>query len=175
MALKDAFRWLDTDETTGLSRLVTPSQAQEVISAMIGRDEPCGVKQGEQAARMLMGFYPAREVNDPAAFARGMTAMMAAYPLDFVRRVVDPVNGLPSRLKWLPTLADVKAALEQERARRARIWANANHILNTERQRQAQLEEDARIEQGRPSADERARQVSEALKNGLRPMVECAQ
>jgi len=41
-------------------------------------------------------------------------AVLSDYPLDIVRRVVDPRSGLPSQSKWLPTVAEIKAALEQE-------------------------------------------------------------
>ena len=162
--LQAAVRWLDSDTETGLDRVVTVAMAADVLVSITARDGASGVEEGERAARMLMGFYPAREVNDAVIFVRGMTAMMAAYPVDFVRRVIDPVNGLPSRLKWLPTLADVKAALEAEKARRNRIAANARYVLDLDRQRQAKAADDARWEAERARlTPEQRKQLAEGL------------
>lgn len=46
----------------------------------------------------------------------GVAAVLAHYPAAVVHRVVDPVHGLPGRTKWLPTIAEVREACEQEMA-----------------------------------------------------------
>lgn len=164
-------RRLDHDSMTYVERSVTVAEAREVLNAFIGRDVACGPEQGMDAARMLTGFYPAREVNDFKAYAAGMAALLGAYPLDFVRRVCNPVDGLPSRLKWLPTLADVKAALEDERARRDRIGASALHVINEADRRRvaAEREREYQSERAKMTPEQRA-ELAERLTKGLRAM-----
>jgi hypothetical protein len=161
--LQDAARRLDTDSVTGLHRVVTVAEAEHVLSGMIGRDEPCGPESGLFMARNLIGLYPAREVGDAKAYAAGMTALLAAHPIDFVRRVCDPVRGLPSRLKWLPTLADVNEAIEAERKRRDRIAANARHVIAEAERAKAKAEQEAELQASRGSEEDRAQQVREAM------------
>lgn len=63
------------------------------------------------AARML-GCYPAREMNDPETFATVAAAVLARYPEEVARQVTDPVRGLPSTNKWLPSIAEIREACE---------------------------------------------------------------
>lgn len=73
-----------------------------------------------------------------------MAALFSAYPSDLVKRVCDPVRGLPGRLKWLPTIADAKEALDAEVSRRMRIEANAKWVT---------IEADRLAEEARTEAD----------------------
>lgn len=50
-----------------------------------------------------------------------MIAVLSAYPLEVVRDVVDPRCGLPSRVKWLPTIAEIKEECEELDGRRRRL------------------------------------------------------
>jgi hypothetical protein len=89
--------------------------------------------------------------------------MLAAYPKDFVKRVCNPVTGLPSRLKFLPTVADLHEALEAEKTRRDRIAAAAKYVIQQDEKRRNEAREAAAFEANRPSLDERARKVKELL------------
>jgi predicted DNA-binding WGR domain protein len=152
---------LDSETTTGLERKeITVEEAGIVLNALIGRDDCCTGEEAAISAQHLIGLYPAREVNDPKVYASGVTALLAAYPLEFVRRVCNPVTGLPSRLKWLPTLAEIREALDAEQTRRGRIGANAKYILEMARR----AEENAEFERNRLPAEERKRRVQELLK-----------
>lgn len=87
-------------------------------------------------------------MNDPDTYLRALTALLGSYPSDVVQAVVDPRSGLPSRLKWLPTIAEVKEACEREMA-----------PIYREREFQKQREEMARMLPApssgeRPSLDE---------------------
>ncbi len=42
--------------------------------------------------------------------------MLSDYPLEIVKAVIDPRNGIPSKSKWLPTIAEIKEACEAEMA-----------------------------------------------------------
>jgi hypothetical protein len=151
---------LDSPNTIGLTGLVTVRQAEDILNAMIGRDECCSPDEAQHAAQNLIGLYPAREVHDMKTFLSGVTMLLAAYPVDFVRRVCSPVHGLPSKLKWLPTIAEIKAALDEERARRGRIAFNAKFIIDEKRK----AVEAAEFERNRPAAEERARRAAEIIR-----------
>jgi hypothetical protein len=120
-------------------------------------------------AGQLINFYPAREVHDAKTYISGITALMAAYPLDFVRRVCSPVTGLPSKLKFLPTIAEIREALDAEATRRSRIAANARYVLDQHAKAQKQAKEDEQWNSMRPTPEERAKAVSELLKPVGRP------
>lgn len=160
---RDVARRLDTESQTGLERVVSVAEANAILSEMIGRDEPCSADDAVFMARNLIGLYPAREVHDATAYAAGVTAVLASHPLDFVRRVCSPVHGLPSRLKWLPTIADVTEALHAERAKRDRIATNARYVIASHDARKREAEEREAFEADRLPAEERARVAAEAI------------
>lgn len=75
-------------------------------------------------AKILLGCYRKGEANDPAVYTRAVVSVLSDYPLDVVKCVVDPRNGLPSRQRFLPTITEVKEACEEEnrRGQWAREW-----------------------------------------------------
>jgi hypothetical protein len=79
-------------------------------------------------ATMLFSLYPRNEANNPEIFIAGATAMLANYPEAVVSRVCDPVRGLPSKSKWLPAIAEIRAACEAEM-----VWRDAVERHNRER------------------------------------------
>ena len=96
------------------------------------------------AAKTMVGMYPARHVLDPETYSKTLTTIFMHYEADFVRRVIDPVNGLPGSNKFLPAPAEVKEALEAEKQRRFGIRATAAWMLQEHAKRQAEAEERAR-------------------------------
>lgn len=75
-------------------------------------------------AEILLGCYRTGDANDPAIYSGAIIAVLSDYSLEVVERVVDPRTGLPSRCKWLPTVAEVKEACEDiERPRRLALQA----------------------------------------------------
>lgn len=138
-----------------------------MLTAIEGRQRPCASREAGAFAEQLLGFYPAREVNDAQTYVNGVTALLCAYPADFVKRVCDPVTGLPSRLKWLPTLADIREALDAEKSRRDRILANAAYVIAEAARRKREAEDDAKWASERPTSEERAKQVQALLQTSL--------
>lgn len=67
-------------------------------------------------ARVLLGCYRTGDANDPDVYSGAVIAVLSDYPLEIIKRVVDPRHGLPSTSKWLPTIAELKDALEAEMA-----------------------------------------------------------
>lgn len=153
------------ENLTELTPLVHPTLAQAVIDEITANQRPCDTRETQGYAQRLLGFYPAREVNDAKTYAAGITALLSAYPIEFVKRVCDPVTGLPSELKWLPTLKEVKDALEVHRKRREKILLSAQWtIRESARREQARLEEEE-FQRNRGTAEQRAARAHEILRN----------
>jgi hypothetical protein len=83
-------------------------------SEPLSRQPRCSALSAANYARMLTGCYRKGEVSDPEVFSRGVVAVFREYPEWAVQAVANPAGGLPSRLQWLPTIAEVKGACEAE-------------------------------------------------------------
>lgn len=59
--------------------------------------------------------------------------MLARYPTEIVIAVTDPVRGLASTNKWLPSIAEVREACEQAMAPRYAEQRRQNERAHTER------------------------------------------
>lgn len=66
-------------------------------------------------ARILLGCYRTGEVSDPQVFTAAVVAILARFSEEVVRAVCDPVSGLPSQSKWLPTTSEILTACLDER------------------------------------------------------------
>lgn len=65
-----------------------------------------------KAARLLLGCYRSGDASDPEVYVGAVMAVLGEYSLPVIERVVDPRGGLPSKLKWLPSIAELKAECE---------------------------------------------------------------
>ena len=74
-----------------------------------------------QSARMLLGCYRTGDANDPEVYVTAIVHVLSHYPEDVVARVVDPMTGLPGRLKWLPSVQEVRAACDEVHGLQCRI------------------------------------------------------
>lgn len=61
---------------------------------------------------LFFGSFRKADADDPKTFTAGCLRLFTAYNSDVVRYVVDPVTGLPGRSVWLPSLSEVKSALD---------------------------------------------------------------
>jgi hypothetical protein len=80
-------------------------------------------------ATQLFNCYPDKQTIDANVFVAACVTILAAFPENVGRTVVDPVNGLPSKLKWFPSLAEIRAECER-----------LTRILHASEQRKADLE-----------------------------------
>lgn len=141
---------LDTATVVGPgTRLLPVEVALAVIAAIDAEPEATDAREAKALCDALMVHYALDRVATPdeaKQMALQMTALcrvFAAYPPSFGRRVVDPVKGLPSRLKYRPKPADLVEALDAEKHRRALIRANAQSHMQERDRRLKQAEEDA--------------------------------
>jgi hypothetical protein len=65
-------------------------------------------------ARILLGCYRTSEVSDPQVFTAAVIAVLAKFDEPVIRAVCDPVSGLPSGSKWLPTTSEILTACNDE-------------------------------------------------------------
>jgi hypothetical protein len=65
---------------------------------------------------LFFGSFRKADADDPQTFSAGCLRLFTAYDSAVVQYVVDPVTGLPGRSVWLPSLSEVKAALDQRAA-----------------------------------------------------------
>lgn len=71
--------------------------------------------------KLLLGCFRTGDATDPEVYAGAVIAVLADYPDDVIERVVDPRSGIPSRMNWLPTIAEIKTACEDLYGHRRRM------------------------------------------------------
>ena len=101
-----------------------------------------------------------------------LATLFAASEHDFVQRVCSPVHGLPRRLKFFPTLAEVSEALDAEFARRIRIAANAKFVIDDFERRRKEAEQKANFAAQRGTEEQRAAQVQALIRPNRMPGAE---
>lgn len=73
-------------------------------------------------ATILVGSFRKDNSSDPEVFARSLIMVLSDYDDDVIEAAIDPRSGLPSKQSFMPTIHEVKAALEaiEEPRRRQR-------------------------------------------------------
>lgn len=95
----------------------------------------CSPEVVSDCARMLVGSYRRNDAEDPALFIRAAATVLAAYPEQVVRKVTHPAFGIPSKLKFLPSIAEIRDACEEAmkpiyaEAREEKLKAERAHRL----------------------------------------------
>jgi hypothetical protein len=74
------------------------------------------VVQVTELARVLLGCYRTGEAGDAEIYSGAVIAVLSDYSIEIIKKVVDPRSGIPSVCSWLPTIAEIKKALENEMA-----------------------------------------------------------
>lgn len=143
--------------------LVSPTEAQELIEAIEARGDVTTHPQlAASSARTLMGMFPAKAFNDPEVFVTALTALFSAYDHEFIKAICNPVDGLPTRLKYAVSLADVKEALEAERNKRLALLSRARWTLR-EHARREEEEKDRQFKLTPEEVERRKRHVATLL------------
>jgi hypothetical protein len=83
--------------------------------------------------RILIGCFRTGEAADPEVYVTAISAVLAQYPEQVVRDVTDPIIGLPSRSKWLPTVSEVREACEALVQRERDAEARQRQYAETQR------------------------------------------
>jgi hypothetical protein len=56
------------------------------------------------------------EANDPEIYITAVAAVLAKYPPDIGQRLSDPKDGVAGKLKWLPTVSEIKSLCDDLQA-----------------------------------------------------------
>ena len=80
----------------------------------------------------MLGCFRTGDANDPEIYITAVIAVLCSYDADIVRRVTSPTIGLPSRLKWLPSVAEVREECD-------RLVAIADRAVEQQARRVQQL------------------------------------
>jgi hypothetical protein len=75
-------------------------------------NRPATREQALACLKILCGCYRVSEVADPTIFNEAALRIMCKYPVDILKAVTDSAAGLPAKLKWFPSLAELKEACE---------------------------------------------------------------
>lgn len=67
-----------------------------------------------ERAQLMFGCYRRGDANDPEIYAMAIAAVLAEYPAEVIKAVTDPRKGLPRKLKWLPSVAELAEACDEE-------------------------------------------------------------
>jgi hypothetical protein len=76
-----------------------------------------------EQAQTLLGCFRHGKADNPVVYGSAIARVLSMYPPEIVRFVCDPCTGLPGKLDWMPSVAEVKAACEaraEELAKRHR-------------------------------------------------------
>lgn len=111
-----------------------PSVAPSWQQSTSGSNESERSEQLAELTKILLGCFRKGEANDPEIYSGAVLAVLSDYPIEIVQAVVDPRTGLPSRIDWYPTVAEVKRACEE-------LAAPLRDRLAREKREQQQLAE----------------------------------
>jgi hypothetical protein len=159
------------DEVTDKTQLVHPVDAQRVIDGVDDRMRPCTRNEAATLVAQLIGAYPdiAMMRDDPstskdfALYTLKLHEAFSQFSYAIGQAIVHGGTGLPSKSPYRPKPADVVAFGNAERDRLLNTKTMAQRHLAESRRRAEQKAKDEHFARSRPSAEERQRQVQEAL------------
>lgn len=68
--------------------------------------------EAKRAASRLLGCYRTGDANDPETYIAAVVSILNRYPLEVIAEVTEPATGLPGKLKWLPSIAEIREECE---------------------------------------------------------------
>jgi len=78
------------------------------------------LSEAKRGARRLLGCYRTGDANDPETYIAAVVSVLARYPDSVIRDVTEPATGLPAKLKWLPSISEIREECDILAARIAR-------------------------------------------------------
>lgn len=104
------------DEVAGGYSAESLEHAIEAVQC-VARDQDSTPSQAVEFARGLMGQYRARDFVDAETFAASLATVFQHFPKTLCRLCIDPMVGLPSEVKFPPTVQEVREWLDREAGR----------------------------------------------------------
>jgi hypothetical protein len=91
-------------------RVVSPSSTEPKKTPP--QPKLCSKATAAERAAILIGCYRRDECGDPEIYTRAVIDVLTRYPEQVALRVTEPATGLPRKLKWLPSIAELVEACE---------------------------------------------------------------
>lgn len=123
---------MDSEDRDHFKTIASPSvvrrngsqSSQSAASSVSAPDQAYCLRM----TRVLFSCYRKDEAHDPEVYCAAVAATLADFPRAVVDYVTDPRTGIPSESKFLPNVAEVRAACVRE-AERRRVLAQPKVIL----------------------------------------------
>ena len=128
---------LEASEPGPFCKLLPVAACQAVIDAGARAAAPTQPEAATDMAQAILGVYRKDDVNDPQVYVRALAGLLGSYPFAVSRKVAHPYEGLPSRLKFLPSIAEVREALDAEDRRQRGLVALARWMIQEREKRAA--------------------------------------
>ncbi len=159
------------DEVTSRTRLLAPVDAERVIAGVDDRMQPCSRNEAATLVAQLVGAYPdiAMMRDDPstskdfALYTLKLHEAFSQFSFAIGQAIVHGGTGLPAENPYKPKPSDVVAFGRKLVARLTDAKTMAQRHLAESKRRREEKAREAEFERNRPSAEERQRQVQEAL------------
>ena len=106
---------MDTEDREHFKRLAVISSRPNVVSLPNLQNSTNQQEQTNYAAEralLMFGCYRKGDANDPETYTMAITAILRKFPIDVIKRVTDPADGIPSKFKWMPNPAEVREECE---------------------------------------------------------------
>lgn len=73
-------------------------------------------KTAEKAAFAIFNSFRKSDADNPEIYLAACIRVLSAYPEDIMRAVADPITGIAGKQTFLPSIAELKDALDQHMA-----------------------------------------------------------
>lgn len=139
-----------TDDLTPFGRKMVSGLLSRSSTDQLPRIRLEQIAAAKQGAGQLLGCFRTGDAHDPKIYIAAVVAVLERFPVATIKAVTDPSTGLPSKLKWLPTLAEITEACEvhgapakreAERQSAAERFAAENALFADHREGRLSLEE----------------------------------
>jgi hypothetical protein len=67
-------------------------------------------------AKLILGCYRVGDANDPEIYVAAVAALLSRYPSDIGTRLSDPKDGIAGRIKWLPSVSEIREECDRLQA-----------------------------------------------------------
>jgi len=101
--------------------------------------------EAKKGASRLLGCYRTGDANDPETYISAVVSVLSRYEIEIIKTVTEPATGLPAKLKWLPSIAEIREECDILAARKRRVIERENQIRE-----QLEARKTLQITDGRP-------------------------
>lgn len=84
--------------------------------------------EAKKGAARILGCYRTGDANDPESYIAAVVSVLVRHSTWVIREVTEPATGLPSKLKWLPTIAEIREECDRLQAYEKRMELKREQI-----------------------------------------------